>query len=160
MELSEERTLTAGQEMYDYLNNNASHYIGNTLLIDERTDLFDKIHEIQALKVIEDHSNLGLAVGKSTYKLNAAMDAIIIAKLVKYFAKKTNNIPLKLSVDFSFSDLFHVEDADAVTNWKIISDAATANLAAMNSFRNSYHSSKCHRSHCQKRPIRSPPKFS
>ncbi len=131
MEATELRILNAGETLHKYGMDHAEEYLLDEALIGTFADLHDVIEEVKAIKLIEDNDNTGVAVGKSGKKLAAAMECLAIAKLTRVFGRKSHNEPLRGEVNFSFTDLYYVDDELAVSRWKIVTDDASEYLLAM-----------------------------
>lgn len=76
----------------------------------------------------------GIATDKTVSKETLSREASKIAGLIYAYAAKTGNNTLKQAVNFSFSDLKRLKDAEVAPRCQAIHDAGNDNLAALGDF--------------------------
>ena len=131
MEDSEKRTLKAAVTQLKFVDEQNAVWTGDAGMQDSRDELSDEIDYVNAEEAIQEKDNKGMVVFKDKLKLDAAKKGLMVAKVMKVFAKKSGNETLKGEIGFTFSELYYGEEAVLVQRWKLIFERGTTNLSAM-----------------------------
>jgi len=101
------------------------NWTGIPKFADAVTEFKNDLAEIENQRKVQEKHTTGVTDDKTAKKIVMCEDAVVVAKVVKTYAKINNDKELVKVVDYSYSDLFRVRDSDSKVRCEEILDAAT-----------------------------------
>jgi len=124
MDDNQENNFSMKLGLESVLSKYQADWIGIPRFKDAVTDFRSYLSQIDNQKKVQEKHTKGAADVKSANRMVMCEDAIVVAKIVKAYAKYNNDPVLKDLVDYSYTELFNVRDTDSKTKCNDIYDAA------------------------------------